>query len=153
MQISVARRTGSTTVALTYGGAPLVTTGKVLVNSTPVKAEVYLNNQLYGITPQNLDIPPGTYTVQLMSGGYKPFSQVVAVTAGSMTEINGIMVPLEVPVSPSATKTTEQAQVVTSPPATVPGTPSPTKSALEPGIMVLATFIGSVLFIVRLERE
>ena len=144
---------GSTTIALTYGGGPLVTTGKVLVTSSPVQAEVYLNNQLYGITPQNLDVSPGTYTVQLMSGGYKPFSQVVAVTAGSTTQINGMMVPLEVPVTPGITKTGEPTQVATSPAATTPGIPTPTKSALMPGIVVLAAGIAFIVFIVRMKRE
>ncbi|HVP95151.1 MAG TPA: PEGA domain-containing protein [Methanoregulaceae archaeon] len=144
---------GSTTIALTYGGGPLVTTGKVLINSTPVRAEVYLNNQLYGLTPQNLDIPPGTYAVQLMSRGYKPFSQQVAVAAGSTIEINGIMVPLEMPVISNITKTAEKTPVVTSPVGTVQNSAEPTKSPLTPWILVLAIGIASIIFVVRREKE
>jgi hypothetical protein len=139
---------GSTTIALTYGGVPLITTGKVLINSSPVQAEVHINNQLYGLTPQSLDIPPGTYTVQLMSGGYKPFNQQVAVTAGSTTEINGIMVPLEAPVTTTVANTIGKTPVVTSPPASVPNTPAPTKSALTPEIPVIAMGISPLIFVV-----
>jgi hypothetical protein len=140
---------GSTTIALTYGGAPLVTTGNVLINSSPVQAEVYINNQLFGLTPQSLDISPGTYTVQLMSGGYIPFSQQVAITAGSTTEINGIMVPLGVPVTTTVTKIAEKTVVISSPITTVPNIPVPTKSALTPGILALATGMASLIFMIR----
>jgi hypothetical protein len=144
---------GSTTIALTYGGVPLVTTGKVLITSSPVQAEVYINNQLYGLTPQSLDIPPGTYTVQLMSGGYKPFNQQVAVTAGSTTEIKGIMVPLEVPLTTTLTKTVETTPGLTSPPPTIPNTPVPTKSALAPEFMVVAFGIASMILAVRFGKR
>ncbi len=143
---------GSTTIALTYGGVPLVTTGKVIINSTPVQAEIYINNQLYGLTPQSVDILPGTYTVQLMSGGYKPYNQQIAVTAGSTTNVNGVMVPLAVPATSNVTKTEVQTPVATSPLPTVPSLPSPTKSASTPWIMVLAMGIGSLLFLVRDKR-
>jgi hypothetical protein len=145
---------GSTTIALTYGGVPLVTTGNVLINSTPVQAEVYVNDQLYGLTPKSIDILPGTYTVRLMSGGYKPFTQQVAVTAGSTTIVNGVMVPLEVPVASNVTRTEAQTSspLVTSIPQTVPGQPSPTKSALVPGIIVLAIGFASILFMAREKR-
>ena len=144
---------GSTTIALTYGGVPLVTTGNILINSTPVRAEVYINNQLYGLTPQSVDILPGTYTVQLVSGGYKPFSQQVAVTAGSTTNVNGVMVPLEVPVTPDLTNTAVQTPAVTSYRSTAPSLPSPTKSAISLGIMVFAIGLASILLIVRSVRE
>ena len=143
---------GSTTIALTYGGIPLVTTGNILINSTPVQAEVYINNQLYGLTPQSVDILPGTYTVQLMSGGYKPFGQQVAVTAGSTTNVNGVMVPLEIPGTPNVTKTTLQTPVVPGPPMAVPSLPSPTKSVLSPVILVLASGIATILLIIRSGR-
>jgi len=143
---------GSTTIALTYGGVPLVTTGNILINSTPVRAEVYINNQLYGLTPQSVAILPGTYTVLLMSGGYQPFSRQVAVNAGSTIEVDGVMVPLEVPSTSNVTKTEGQTPVVPSPPRTVPSLPPPTKSVLSPGILVLAIGIVSILIMARKKR-
>jgi hypothetical protein len=88
---------GSTTVALTYGGGPLVTDGTILVSTSPVQAEIYLNNQIMGLTPLELRVPTGTYMIQLVSGGYKPVSEQVSVQAGSYTEINRVLVPIEGP--------------------------------------------------------
>jgi hypothetical protein len=143
---------GSTTIALTYGGGPFLTTGTVLVNSTPVQAEVYLGNQLMGLTPQVLDVPVGTYSVQLVSDGHKPFSRTVSVAAGSTTEINGTMVPLEVPSTATMPSTGQSTPVETSVPLNTPNSPAPTTSPIPLVSLAFAIGIALVIFSKQLKR-
>lgn len=53
-------------------------TGTVLVKSTPVAAEVYLNGVFKGITPLTLvKIPEGSHFMRLEKDGYMPWGQLV----------------------------------------------------------------------------
>lgn len=46
--------------------------GRVIIESYPIGAKVYLNEGYYGVTPLDLHLPVGTYTGKLELEGYKP---------------------------------------------------------------------------------
>ena len=45
--------------------------GRVLIETSPVGAKVYLNEVYYGLTPLDLHLPVGSYTAKLERAGYK----------------------------------------------------------------------------------
>ncbi len=63
---------------------PVITTGKIIVNSEPVGATVLLNEEDKGITPVELpELPFGTYILKLRSKGYQEVQQEVVLSADS----------------------------------------------------------------------
>jgi len=60
------------------------TTGTVQVASSPSGAEVYLDNESHGTTPNTITaVPAGSHTVELRENGYDTWSAPVTVTSGS----------------------------------------------------------------------
>jgi hypothetical protein len=78
---------GSVDVSLTYDGEPFRTSGNVFINTTPDQVWVYIDGRFQGVTPLNLTMPIGTYTVRLEREGYLAISEVVPVDGGSVIEI------------------------------------------------------------------
>ncbi len=56
--------------------------GRVLFESTPLLATVYLNDELVGTTPMELiALPIGTHQVRIESDGYEPFEDEISLRA------------------------------------------------------------------------
>ncbi len=130
-------------VSLAYSGAPFQTAGTVSITTTPVPAEVYIDNILVGLTPQNLTLPEGTHTLSLVSGGYQTITESISIQRGSRIEINRTMVPLSQPTTAPATS---EAATVTSmtPPVTATSVPATTRAPGQvTGLLaaVIVTFI------------
>lgn len=45
--------------------------GRVIIETEPIGAMIYLNEVYYGLTPLDLHLPVGTYTGKLELKGYK----------------------------------------------------------------------------------
>jgi uncharacterized protein YceK len=71
------------------------TTGTVQVASSPSGAEVYLDNEYHGTTPNTITaVPAGSHTVELRENGYDPWSAPVTITGGSTANITAALVPV-----------------------------------------------------------
>lgn len=62
-------------------------TGWLLVTTTPARAGVYVNDIYFGLTPIEIDLAPGIYTVRIEREGYKSVQQKVSVRGNVMTEL------------------------------------------------------------------
>jgi len=118
-------------VSLTYSGAPFQTGGTVSITTTPIRAEVYIDNNLVGLTPQTLTLPEGTHTLSLVSGGYQTINESISVQRGSSIEINRTMVPLSQPTTAPVTSVPTPVASLT-PPATATNLP-PATTTQAPG--------------------
>ena len=88
----------TTTVTLTGGQTLPVSasltgsspsTGTVIFESSPRGAEVYVNGQLYGVTPTaNLEFPEGSYQAQLRANGYSDTYVDFSVSRGSSQTVS-----------------------------------------------------------------
>jgi hypothetical protein len=140
---------GTIEVSLTSGGGPFLSGGTVIVTTSPVMAEVYLDDSLRGLTPQNLIVPVGTYTVRLESAGYQTISESITVQRGSVIEINRTMVPL-------ATQTTEQVTTTVMTPvstiASMTATTAPVTTRAPAPVAGILTAILVVCVILRGQR-
>lgn len=66
---------------------PIPIYGSVDVNSTPIGATIYIDDQYYGTTPRVLsDILIGTHTLRLEKDGYNPESNEITVNENQITE-------------------------------------------------------------------
>jgi uncharacterized protein YceK len=71
------------------------TTGTVQVASSPSGAEVYLDKESHGTTPNTITaVPAGSHTVELRENGYDTSSAPVTVTSGSTANITAALVPV-----------------------------------------------------------
>jgi PKD repeat protein len=67
--------------------------GSIAITSIPSGAEVYIDNQLTGITPAVFpEILPGNHRVTLSAKGYDDWSHIVSVGSGRMSAINAELV-------------------------------------------------------------
>ena len=130
---------GTIEVSLTSSGAPFQSGGTVSITTTPVPAEVYIDNNLVGLTPQNLTMPEGTFTLSLMSEGYLTINESISVQRGSRIEINRTMVPLSQPTAPPVTSVPSPV-TSTNPRTTTTGVPATTR-APGPLTGLLAAFV------------
>jgi hypothetical protein len=65
------------------------------LSSTPVGASVVVNTVYKGMTPLTVNsLEPGIYNVTFSRFGYAKLSTPVTVDAGSVSEVNAILVPL-----------------------------------------------------------
>lgn len=66
--------------------------GTLIVKTTPISAQVFVNAVLWGLSPQNRTVRPGTYTVSYgdVEGFYTPAEEIVAVTENSTRIVEGI---------------------------------------------------------------
>lgn len=113
-----------------------VTTGRIVVQSTPAGAQVSLNNRYSGDTPLDLpDLSPGTYVVLIEADGYLPAEQTVRIAAGDTERLDIVLQPADLPAT-TETSPAETATAVTS----APGTPAgvPVSAAAAPGAVIIA---------------
>ena len=70
-------------------------TGSVMITSTPSGAEVYLDNEYHGTTPNTINaVPAGNHFVEVRERGYRTWSQNVTVTGGSTVSVSPSLVPV-----------------------------------------------------------
>ncbi len=81
--------TGPTQVNATLATVQVTLT----VNSNVAGASVYLNGNLSGNTPLNLQVIAGSYTVMVRAPGYNDYSQNVAV--GGNTQVSAVLSPVQ----------------------------------------------------------
>ncbi len=93
--------------------------GTIHIASTPSQARITINQQAYGLSPQEIRLASGTYAIVVEKDGYFPYSQTVAVGAGQKITITAPLTP-----KPAATPT---------PPVTpTPKPPAPTPTPQPP---------------------
>ncbi|MDD1648246.1 MAG: PEGA domain-containing protein [Methanomicrobiales archaeon] len=84
---------------------PNPTTGSISVTSSPIGAQVYVNNVFRGYSPLTVDsLTPGMYTVALKLSGYEDWQSSATVTAGQTAQISATLLPKTVP-TPTPTPT------------------------------------------------
>ncbi len=64
------------------------TAGLLLVNTTPSRARVYLDDVYYGMTPLRVEADPGVHTISVKLAGYKMVTEKVSVRRGDSTELD-----------------------------------------------------------------
>jgi len=55
---------------------------KVIINSTPTGAEVFIKDSLYGITPFELKLPPGEYLLAFRKAGFEDTEKLITIIDG-----------------------------------------------------------------------
>jgi hypothetical protein len=76
--------------------------GTLSASSSPGGATVMLNGTSYGVTPLNIQLESGTYSLVLRLTGYQDYSQQVSITPGKTTTVAATLTPDTSP--PSATR-------------------------------------------------
>jgi hypothetical protein len=70
-------------------------TGSVTITSSPSGAEVYMDNEYHGTTPNTINaVPAGNHTVEVREGGYRTWTQNVTVSGGSTVTVSPSLVPV-----------------------------------------------------------
>ena len=65
--------------------------GRLSLSSVPPKAQVYVDDVYYGLTPITIDLAPGIYNVGFKMEGFKNAVQKIAVRKGRVTEFAVIL--------------------------------------------------------------
>lgn len=69
-------------------------TGSVMVTSSPIGAEVYLDNEYHGTTPASItSVPAGNHTVEIRAAGYETWSTFITVTSAGMANVSPSLKP------------------------------------------------------------
>ena len=69
-------------------------TGSVIITSSPPGAEVYLDNEYHGTTPNTIKaVPAGNHTVEIRERGYTTWSRNITVTSRSSASFSPSLVP------------------------------------------------------------
>ncbi len=80
---------------------PLPQNGTLLVKTTPVSAQVFVNAVLWGMSPQNRTLNPGAYTVSYgdVEGYDTPAPENATITENSTTTVEGVyeLIPVQPP--------------------------------------------------------
>ncbi|WOF17056.1 PEGA domain-containing protein [Methanoplanus sp. FWC-SCC4] len=80
--------------SLTHVFESLPVKGRIIFTSAPLGADIFLNENLTGITPFTLDeTEPGIYDVRIKMPGYETWEKTLSVEAGRITEITAELVP------------------------------------------------------------
>jgi hypothetical protein len=82
---------GATRSAVYCTLMPDVTGNGLFVVSTPLKAHVYLDGALKGLTPLMLSATPGTHTIQLKLSGYSEWKSTVEAPVGGTKTVSAIL--------------------------------------------------------------
>ncbi|HEY7059656.1 MAG TPA: PEGA domain-containing protein, partial [Vicinamibacterales bacterium] len=90
------------TAARTPPQAPVATTGRIVVRSTPEKAGVTINGRWRGRTPLTLDkMPFGNYSVRVVQRGYRPEQSQFALSAKNTDHSMSVRLSRERPAAPA----------------------------------------------------
>jgi len=71
-----------------YGAIKTGLTGTLSITSNPTGAKVYVNGYYKGVTPINISLNPGKYSVKLTKDGYKDYVSSSEILTGKTTSIN-----------------------------------------------------------------
>ncbi len=63
----------------------------LIVTSIPAGATIYLGEEVVGLTPKELEIDPGAYTITLALTGYEDYTEEFTVEDGDTYNINAVM--------------------------------------------------------------
>lgn len=62
--------------------------GRILIASTPSRAEIFVNNEKLGETPKSVDLPYGEHEIEIRRDGYKNETYKVNLEEGKTSELN-----------------------------------------------------------------
>lgn len=74
-------------------GPSMTGTGLLVVSSDPKGAQVFLNKKLTTATDDTLNLPPGTYDVEIKKDGYTPWKKTLTLIAELVTQTNAKIFP------------------------------------------------------------
>ena len=79
-------------VALPQPNETVITTGTLFVNSSPIDAEVYLNNVEKGNTPLTLyNLSAGNYSLKIEKDGYYDYLTGIVINANQTTSVSAML--------------------------------------------------------------
>lgn len=78
-------------VSATSGVAANVSSGKLILNTQPVRAKVYLDGVYFGLSPLDTEIEAGVHQIKVSLEGYKSVEEKVSVRKGANTELELIL--------------------------------------------------------------
>ncbi len=68
--------------------------GKLILNTEPAGAEVYIDGSLVGVTPATIDtVCTGKHTYRLLLAGYQDYSSQVELIPGQVLQVNTVLTP------------------------------------------------------------
>jgi hypothetical protein len=106
-------------------GMPTQGTGSIEVSSSPLGAEVYLDNHYKGTTPVTIpEVPLGDHSVELRLSGYKTWSSSGSVNEGDSIKIFAALERISTSVSAPLPTTVPTTPPITTLPASIQGTGS-----------------------------
>ena len=88
-------------VAIVEGIAPLPGKATLVVDTTPVKGEVFINDISQGIAPVTLEVDPGSYTLSFgnVEGYHSPEDTTITLAEDDIITVTGEYTPIAAPVS------------------------------------------------------
>ena len=105
---------------------PKQTTGSISVTSSPLGAEVYVDNVFRGLSPLTVDgLTPGSYAVALKLIGYENWQSPANVAAGQTAQISASLLP------------------------TPDTTPAPTPTPGPSPVLMVITLVGAALILIK----
>ena len=75
-------------------------TGIIAITSNPKTAQIYLNDELKGLTDTNLTLPPGKYQIDIKKDGFTSWSKTVALKGELVLNIDATLFPTNPSLSP-----------------------------------------------------
>lgn len=78
----------------------LSSTGILAISSLPKAAKIYINGQFKGVTDLNVELQPGTYTVDIKKDGYTGYSTKILLKGELVEAIDPILFPVNPSLSP-----------------------------------------------------
>ncbi|HPP78501.1 PEGA domain-containing protein [Methanospirillum sp.] len=68
--------------------------GKLILNTEPAGAEIYVDGSFVGVTPATIDtVCSGTHTYRLVLPGYQEYSSMVELIPGQVLQVNTVLIP------------------------------------------------------------
>ena len=132
---------GTISVSLTNSGGPYTSSGTVMVNTTPVTSEIFLDGQSVGHTPQTRTLGEGDYELRFEYPGYRTIIEKVSVSPRSFISIQRTMIPEPTHAVTSAVTTGPLTPVPPEP--LTPATPATTKRApVSVPMIIISMSIG-----------
>ncbi len=78
----------------------LSSTGILAISSSPENAQVYINGEFHGATDLNINLKPGTYTVEVTKEGYRSYKQTVHLKGEIVQTVDPILFPINPSLTP-----------------------------------------------------
>lgn len=78
----------------------IVATGILSITSSPKSAQVYLNNELKGVTDISLTLQPGKYQVEVKKDGYLPWRKEIVLKGELVINLDPLLLPANPSLSP-----------------------------------------------------